>query len=950
MACHAALELVRRVELLAAPKTQVRVGLHSGYVVTHTINGDYSSIYEAGGPAAHLVSRLEQAAEPGQIYVSELCRELAEGYLTFLPLASKRLKGFSHPVPTYRLTGISGLCRWHVRTARGVSKFVGRSAERAILERAVHDTVSGLGQIISIVGEPGVGKSRLVHEFVDALEREDWRTVEAETAPTSLEVPYATTKAIILSLLEKGPSTAVEHSPRFSPNIPADFSRRWHAAINAVLEQPIDDPEWDELDPQLRRREIIESCRALIERIATQRRTVILLEDLHWIDDASKAVIQAVISIADRNKILILLTSRSDSTPEWLTDAKVTLLPLKPLDDDAARTLVDFLFGQSDDLNDLKIRVLRHTGRVPLFIEEVSRRLIEIGAVTGDPGRLTLGKPVDELGIPPTIQGVIAARIDQLPKREKGLLQLVSGIGIRTEVPLLLAVADIAQAELRDALRFLDMAGLLRETALIPIHTYEFPHDLVREVAYGSILQHDRIRLHERILYALEKTSDNRIEEFSELLSHHAVRGKVWTKATFYAHMAAQKCLARSAMADATRYFEIAVDAADRLPASLEREVRAIDLRLEARRAFSPFGKLQRWLELSAEAERRAVAIADETRALAAAAVRAAAMNLYDTPSEAITAGELAMQQAERLGSIEWLGYAEYGLGQAYQTAGYFRRAEQCFGRASARLAQQGAQVPFGSAVSLSLLCCMMKSIAHASIGEADEAQACQRRAVDLAAVSQQPYDVIAANYGSGFYQLRWGDLNEARATLEEALSLARQHEVRHFIPIVACQLAKLYLLRGDASKAQVLLLDAKREAEGLGHTFGVLRASTYLAFAVQQLGDAPGALNIARTARLTAEQQGFEGLRAEALFAEASALAFDHRIDAARPKKALASAISVATQIEARPQLAAAKALLSVILEREGDKTSSERELAEADSIFASVKMTRRIGPIQYV
>jgi class 3 adenylate cyclase len=121
LACHAALELVRGVELIEVPKTQVRVGLHSGYVVTHTINGDFSSIYEAGGPAAHLVNRIEQSAEPGHIHVSESCRELAEGYLKFLPLAPRRLKGFSNPVPLYRLTGVSGLLRWHVREARGTS-------------------------------------------------------------------------------------------------------------------------------------------------------------------------------------------------------------------------------------------------------------------------------------------------------------------------------------------------------------------------------------------------------------------------------------------------------------------------------------------------------------------------------------------------------------------------------------------------------------------------------------------------------------------------------------------------------------------------------------------------------------------------------------------------------------------------------------------------------------
>jgi ATP/maltotriose-dependent transcriptional regulator MalT len=239
----------------------------------------------------------------------------------------------------------------------------------------------------------------------------------------------------------------------------------------------------------------------------------------------------------------------------------------------------------------------------------------------------------------------------------------------------------------------------------------------------------------------------------------------------------------------------------------------------------------------------------------------------------------------------------------------------------------------------------MMKSIAHASIGEADEAQAYQCRAVDLATVTRQPYDVIAANYGRGFYQLRWGDLNEACATLEETLNLARRYEVRHFIPIVACQLAKSHLIKGDAAQAQQILLGAKLEAEALGHTFGVLRASTYLALALQQLGDIRGSLAVSRAANLTAEQQGFESLRAEALFAQASALAFN--IDTAKSKECLASVISIATKIDARPQLAAAKALLSTILAREGDTTSSERELAEAENVFAEVRMTRPSRPI---
>ena len=196
MACHAAVELVRRINLLSDPALPVRVGVHSGYVVAHVIEADFSSIYEAGGPAVHLVKRLESAAQAGQIMVSESCQSLAAGLVTFHALPPKRLEGFAAPVPCYELAEISGFTRWRARSTKGLSSFVGREEETSLLERAARETGSS-GQIIALVGTAGIGKSRMAHEFVSVLREKDWQVLEAEGNPLEQAVPYALLKKLL---------------------------------------------------------------------------------------------------------------------------------------------------------------------------------------------------------------------------------------------------------------------------------------------------------------------------------------------------------------------------------------------------------------------------------------------------------------------------------------------------------------------------------------------------------------------------------------------------------------------------------------------------------------------------------------------------------------------------------------------------------------------------------
>jgi tetratricopeptide (TPR) repeat protein len=588
------------------------------------------------------------------------------------------------------------------------------------------------------------------------------------------------------------------------------------------------------------------------------------------------------------------------------------------------------------------VHILRHTGQIPLFIEEVARQLIDRGVLKDDPRGLPAGTRWDALEIPPTVQGVIASRIDRLPKDDKALLQLASVAGPRISPPLLAAVTGMPSAELQSRLWSLEILDFLVEARWLAAPEYEFAHDLIREVAYDSILRPQREELHRRILAALEASSVGREEEFAEALCHHAVKAQNWLKADQYGSMAAKKAFARSAFRDATEYFQIAMDAVDKQPGSTAREQRAIDLRIEARLAFASLGNIEQWLGLCRDAEARSEQIGDESRLLASIAIRAAALNFYGTPFEAITAGERAVALAEQLADARWLGFAEYGLGQAYFVSGRYRDAELVLSQAGARLASSPENVPPGTtASSLLVLCHMMKAVVSASIGEYDDSEQCSQQASDLAASSGRPYDLIAAGYGRGIVQMIHGDLKGAETALDEASRLSRQNEVHLFLPLVLSALGNVYLQRGRAAEARDVLLEAKAEAQSLGHETGILLASAYLASAYGQLGHTSEGLQIARACQAGAKQKGYQPIEALALFAEAFNLSLQGAPAADEAMEKLERTVEFASKLGARPLLGMAKGTLARLLAANGRKTDAQHELAQAIELFAKSKMT---------
>ncbi|WP_291865795.1 AAA family ATPase [Bradyrhizobium sp.] len=939
MACHAAVELVRLVRLLNDPALQVRVGVHSGYVVAHVVETDFSSIYEAGGPAVHLVKRLENAAQAGQILVSESCQSLAAGLVTFNALPLRRLEGFPALVPCYELAEISGLTRWGARSTRGLSSFVGRAEEISLLNRAAREAGSS-GQIVALVGTAGIGKSRMAHEFVGALREKNWQVMEAEANPLERAVPYALLKKLLRSALGVGNIGPTDQADFLEGAAPA-HSELWPAALCSVLDQPVADGRWSDLEPLLRRRAIIDAVRHTIGKVIATQPTILLLEDLHWIDGQSETAIEALMSLTAGHPLLVLLTWRTEGTPEWLAQRDVRRIWLRSLDISSANALLDDLLGAGPDLDALKARILRHTGQVPLFIEEVARQLLNCGVLDADAGRFAADAPWEALEIPPTVQGVIASRIDRLPRDDKALLQLASVVGPRISPPLLAAVTGMPAVELQSRLWSLEILDFLVESRWLAAPEYEFAHDLIREVAYDSILRPQREELHRRILAALEANSAGHEDDVAEALCHHAVQAQDWEKADRYGHMAAKKAFGRSAFRDAAGYFQIAMGAVDKQPASTVREQRAIDLRIEARLAFAPLGSIEQWFALCRDAEARSEKIADEQRRLASIVAKAVALNFYGAPVEAIVASEQAVALANTLAATAWLGYAEYVLGQAYFISGRYRDAELLLNQASMRLAGEPENVPPGTTgSSLLVLCHMMKALVYVSTGEYDNSEQSSRQASDLAKSNGRPYEIVAALYGRGLVQLGHGNLEEAESALDEAAFLSRENEVRLFLPLVLCALGNLYLQKGSAAEAKDILLKAKEEAEALGHASSAMLAPVYLASAYAQLGDVSRGLEVARACQAGAKQKGYHGIEALAAFAQALILSLQDG-SAAESTAQLERTIELATRIGGRPLLGTAKGALARLLIASGRTSEAQDELAQAIELFDKSKMT---------
>jgi adenylate cyclase len=531
-ACFAALEMQRAVGEYAAEVRRsdgisltTRIGMNSGEVVVGSIGDDLSLSYTAVGHTVGLAQRMETLAEPGKAYLTADTQRLAAGFLELRDLGEFEVKGASEPLRVYELAGVgSARGRLDVAEQRGFSRFVGRATEMAELDAALARALDGEGQVIGIVGEAGVGKSRLCHEFAERCRARGIDVYEAQCQAHGQAVPLMP----VLQMLRGYFGIEATDSEREAREkiagrlllIDPDFGDDL-GLIFDFLAVPDPDRPAPSMNPEARQRRLLDFVRRIVQASGRQQPAINLLEDLHWIDPASAAFLQALIEAVPGTDSLVVTNFRPEYRVEWMGRSHYHQLPLAPLGPEALGELLVDLLGTDPSLDGLSELIRDQTGGNPFYVEEAVRELAESGALEGDRGAYRLVREIDELKVPPTVQAILAARIDRLEVVAKQVLQAAATIGKEFERRLLALAVEMEDDELDAALRTLVEGEFVHQTALYPEPDYAFWHPLTQEVAYGSQLAATRSTTHAAIARGLQEIDAERLDERAALIAQH---------------------------------------------------------------------------------------------------------------------------------------------------------------------------------------------------------------------------------------------------------------------------------------------------------------------------------------------------------------------------------------------------------------------------------------------
>jgi predicted ATPase/class 3 adenylate cyclase len=952
-ACYAALamqEAMRRysaeVRRTHGVEVQIRVGLNSGEVVVRAIGNDLHMDYSAIGQTTHLAARMEQLAPPGCIRLTAETLRLVEGLVQVIALGPVPVKGLAAPVEVFELVGVTALRRrLQAAVARGLSPFVGRQSEVEALQQALARAGAGQGQVVALLGEPGVGKSRLVYEFLHSHHTQGWLRLESSSVSygkATAYLPVCDLLKVYCRIEDRDDLRTVRTKITGQILTLDDALQDTVPAVLALFEALPADSPFLSLDPLQRRRRTLEALKRVLLRESQVQPLLLVFEDLHWIDSETQAVLDMLVESLPTARVLLLVNYRPEYQHEWGSKTFYTQLRLDPLPETSAEELLQALVGEDASLVPLTQLLIARTQGNPFFLEESVHTLVETGVLVGERGAYRLDIPLDTLQVPATIQALLAARIDRLPPEDKRLLQTAAVIGTEMPWPLLQAIADMPEEALYRSLAQLQASEFLYETSLFPERAYTFKHALTHEVAYGGLLHERRRVLHARIVEALEALAGDRRDDQVERLAQHALRGEVWEKALAYGRQAGDKAWTRSAYREAVAYYEQALAALAHLPDSRATTEQAIDLRLGLRTTLTVLGEVPgRLFDHLRSAETLAQTLGDHLRLGRVYAEMGATFWGVADVDRAIDYGQRALALATTLGDVGLQAWAHLSLGRIYYDAGDYPRAVESLGWNVATLQGELRSARFGTNGSVAAISRAWLSLCHAERGVFTEGRAMAEDGLRIAEAINNPFSLIQPCYGLSAVYLRQGDVQRAIPVLERAMGLCQDWHIPLLVPQLATALGVAYTLDGRVAAGLALVEQGMEQEVASDRSRRLALRVTCLSEAYLLAGRLEEARQRAVQALDLARQYQFRGQQAWALWLLGESTARQASPAGAPAVGHYRQALALAEALGMRPLQAHCHRGLGTLYAMTGQRQQARAALAAAIALYRDMAMT---------
>jgi tetratricopeptide (TPR) repeat protein len=840
---------------------------------------------------------------------------------------------------------------------------VGRQQELAALQQALEQAGAGHGQVVAVGGEAGVGKSRLVYEFIHSHSTPGWLVLESASVSYGKATPYFPVIDLLkrYSHVEERDDTRTIRAKVTGQVLTLDeMLQDTLPALLALLDALPEDSPFLQLDPSQHRQRTLDGLKRVLLRESQEQPLLLVCEDLHWIDAETQALLDSLVESLPTTRLLLLVNYRPEYQHGWGSKTSYTQLRLDPLPPASADEFLHALLGDDPSLASLNQLLIARTEGNPFFLEESVRTLVETGVLVGTPGAYRLVQPLQGMPVPATVQAVLAARIDRLALEEKHLFQTAAVIGTDVSFTLLRAIADVPEEGLHRGLAHLQAAEFLYETRLFPEQEYTFTHALTHEVAYGSLLRERRRGLHAHIVEALEALAGDQVAEhverccstparevsaalaaevaeYVERLAHHALRGEVWAKAVSYCQQAGCRAWDRAAFREAMASFEQALQALAHLPEDSNTKALAIELRLALGGTLAPLAEHERLLALLGEAEALARALDDRARLGRVLAGRTAVLRVTGDPDGAIVAGQQALELAAALGDSALQVQASHYLGQAYFVSGDVGRAAELLRQnVEAEDWESGAPSTDVRIQSQAWL-----AVTLGTLGAFAEGRRHGEEALRLATMEGRGATPIIAHGCLGHLYLTKGDLEQAIRVFDQGLTLCRTSGHQAWLRLITTDMGSAYALQGRLAEGRALLEEAISEMVRTGGPRGYACQVAWLSEVCRLAGRGEEAWQHAHQALDLARQQKARGDEARALRQLGVVQAHADPPDAEQAEASYRQALALAQELGMRPLQAHCHRGLGTLYTATGQWEQARTALSTAIALYRDMDMT---------